>query len=73
MCTKVRYDKRDAQTALNNALVSKKKRRKEKRIYYCEACKAWHLTSKENEKKPDIQIAIKHKDKWIELMNNKNE
>ncbi len=48
MCNKIKYTKRDAQTALNFLLSVKHfKCRREKRIYHCPDCNMWHLTSKE--------------------------
>ncbi len=47
MCSKRQFDKRGAQTALNNMNTHLKRfaNRKEKRIYHCMDCDAWHLTS----------------------------
>ncbi len=47
MCIKVRYDKRGAQTALNSikSFCGKFQNRREKRMYHCMVCDAWHLTS----------------------------
>lgn len=53
VCRKKRFrDKREAEKALHYAISGRtvygNKSRKECRMYYCEQCKAWHLTSKEN-------------------------
>jgi hypothetical protein len=47
MCKKKKFDKIGAKIALAMALNGGKKYRREKRIYYCGDCNAWHLTSKE--------------------------
>lgn len=45
---KVRFSKREAQTALNAARYDRKRRkwRREVRYYHCPECNAYHLTSK---------------------------
>ena len=45
MCNKIKYDKIGAMFALSQTMKSKSHKRMEKRIYYCNECKAWHLTS----------------------------
>jgi len=48
MCTKIKYNKREAQTALNFLHSKRKfKCRREKRYYHCDDCNGWHLTSKD--------------------------
>lgn len=50
MCKKKRYgDKISAMFALSQAKYCGNftSKRNEKRIYFCEKCKAWHLTSQE--------------------------
>lgn len=41
-CSKEKFDKKSAKTVLNHC---KKEHRPECRIYFCEECVAWHLTS----------------------------
>ncbi len=38
--------KTHAQMAIIRALSSKSQKRKEQRVYFCNECKNWHLTSK---------------------------
>ena len=46
-CNKIKYkDKISAMFALSQCKRKSKGKRQEKRIYYCNICKAWHLTSK---------------------------
>ena len=47
MCKKKQFSKAEAKIAVAMAIHSGKKYRREKRIYYCGSCNAWHLTSKE--------------------------
>lgn len=48
MCNKIKYTKREAQTALNFLFKKRNfKNRREKRIYHCPECNMWHLTSKD--------------------------
>lgn len=47
MCDKRKYDKIGAMFALSQTMKSQNHKRMEKRIYYCEECKSWHLTSKD--------------------------
>lgn len=60
MCQKVSYDKKGAQTALNNIKnrYKKFKQRKENRIYHCPFCNGWHLTSHDLEDKIEEVITI---------------
>jgi hypothetical protein len=46
-CHKKRFDKIGALWALTQAKRSTDKRRKEKRMYFCTQCKAYHLTKQE--------------------------
>lgn len=84
LCSKIVYDKKGAKSELNrlnNIRHSHKQKnilnRKENRIYYCEECNGWHLTSMDEE---EYQEAIKwrpvtdreeptFKGKWNYLMN----
>jgi hypothetical protein len=46
-CSKASYpDKRAAFTAMKVALRRRRNRPKTLRAYYCETCRAWHLTHK---------------------------
>lgn len=48
MCNKIKYTKREANTALKSCRKFRRKQfRKEKRIYHCPDCNMWHLTSRE--------------------------
>ena len=49
MCKKIKYkDKISAMFALASCKHEKKGNRQEQRIYYCNICKCYHLTSKNN-------------------------
>lgn len=71
MCTKQKYDKKLATTALNHCKKEKgKKYRNECRIYECPECNSWHLTSKE-EWEQSTQLTLndlKQKQEWLKLM-----
>ena len=72
MCNKQKFDKKTAQTILNERLNKGKKWSSEKRTYYCEECNAWHLTSIEEWEEP-IQLEItelKYANKWKKLLRN---
>ena len=59
ICQKKQYDKKGAQTALNNILRYLKRfsRRKEIRYYHCPLCNTWHLTSTDDDyEKLNIEI-----------------
>ena len=46
-CSKIKYkDKIAAMLALDSCKNSKAGKRQERRIYYCNICKCYHLTSK---------------------------
>lgn len=69
MCKKVQFSKKEAQTALNERKTKGRQWSKEKRIYYCEYCNKWHLTSKEEWEEP-IQLIEKdliYAEKWKTL------
>ena len=66
MCNKEKFDKKSAQTALNHC---KKEHRNEKRIYECNKCGWWHLTSDEEyvEKVYLGEEDLLFKEKWMKL------
>jgi hypothetical protein len=69
MCSKQCYDKKTAKTILNERKDKGRKWSREKRIYFCEKCNSWHLTS-EDEYEPRIQLKeedLIFKSKWKEL------
>lgn len=46
MCHKYRFrDEIAAQLAIAKSRMKNNKKRREERHYYCESCKAWHITS----------------------------
>jgi len=68
-CPKVPFTKADAEVALKKATESNKRNRKECRIYQCEKCNMWHLTSREQ--KADVVVEnyrVVNKAKWEKLM-----
>lgn len=70
MCGKKIFDKRGAKSALNWNASHPRKRRKEKRMYYCRVCKAWHLTSKEDGENWIEEIEIIEPERWRKLMSD---
>lgn len=66
-CYKECFDKRGAETVLNEC---KKEHRKECRIYFCDKCNAWHLTKHEEWEPPTFLHInqLKYKKKWKKLM-----
>lgn len=70
-CGKKVLTKREAEGALNNALVSGKRFRREKRMYYCEGCNGWHLSSIEEwiEEPPKVEIMESFFAKYMEQKN----
>lgn len=67
---KVKFTKKEAKTSLN---ANKNKRGKDgaSRIYLCEYCKKYHLTSKEKLESEDfIEIELINKDKFKNIINN---
>jgi hypothetical protein len=68
MCNKECFKKREAEHALNRVKKSSKQYRKECRMYYCDKCNAWHLTSKETNEPKEFKIL--EKDRWLKLLNN---
>lgn len=73
-CTKSKFsDKRMIQTKLNKLQKSGHWNRKDKtsRIYYCDECKAWHMTSMgsfDPTIKP-VDVTVKFKERWDNLLN----
>lgn len=49
MCSKRCFSKKEASNALKDIQrhYQHRQHRKEKRIYYCDVCNCWHLSSKE--------------------------
>lgn len=70
MCTKVCFTKVEAQGALNNMTKHHRKYRREKRMYYCDKCKAWHLTKQDKEE--TLNIPILFTEDWQKLINNEH-
>lgn len=72
MCNKQKFDKKTAQTVLNDRKTKGKKWSREKRTYYCEECNAWHLTSMEEWEEPiKLEITeLKYANKWKKLLRN---
>lgn len=68
MCDKKCFTKIEAQSALNHNKHSGKQYRKEQRMYYCEDCNAWHLTSRED-LRDTVSVEI-WEDKWEKFLNN---
>lgn len=66
MCRKMCYDKKTAQTILNERKKMGKKWAKECRIYFCESCCSYHLTSM-REYSPLEPIELIFKEEWEKL------
>jgi hypothetical protein len=62
-CRKQQFDKKTAKSVLNHC---KKEHRSECRIYECQICHKWHLTSLE-EYEPPIAIDLQFNDRWDKL------
>ena len=60
---KVCFTKRQARQVLNN-IDYRKQYRKESRMYYCDYCNAWHLTSKPLGSTKEYNIKLKLKNKF---------
>ena len=75
-CTKAKFrDKRSLETKVNILKKSGQWSRKDNssRNYYCEECKAWHMTSLMEEYTPalkPINIVVKFKKRWKILINS---
>ena len=72
-CDKIGYNKRDAQTALNNAIKQRKiynhKNRKECRLYHCNECNMWHLTAMDEEEYGEKEtLELSYKEEWKNLL-----
>ena len=69
-CHKQKYDKKTATTILNERKNKGKKWSREKRIYFCEKCQFYHLTSEEEytERVYLNEEELVFKDKWKKLM-----
>lgn len=57
-CGKKVLTKREAEGALNKAKSHKRKYRREKRMYYCDGCNGWHLSSIEEWVEEPIKVDI---------------
>lgn len=72
ICGKKIFTKREAEAILKKKGRSRKRGKKEKRMYYCEPCNGWHLTSQEEEPKlVQNNISKKFKKQWEKLLKNK--
>lgn len=64
MCYKIKFNKREAQTVLNNNRerrgLKSHRGRKEIRAYQCEECNMWHLTSMETDEFNEWQKQNSH-------------
>lgn len=70
MCVKVKLSKKEATIALKTFPRVGKQYRKEKRIYYCDHCNAWHLTSHDNmEKTEPLKLTLPKK--WHQILKRK--
>lgn len=70
MCSKNRYNKKEAQTVLNETFRNRNKKwRREKRYYFCNVCSCWHLTSDEeyNEREIIPLEDLIYKNEWVKL------
>lgn len=71
-CVRVSYTKKECKAILRHNKKHPKQYRKEIRMYYCEICNAWHLTSKEyvpNEQH-NQPVKSKHVGAWLKLLIN---
>jgi hypothetical protein len=66
-CDKVQFTEQAAKRALRRALNSHNPNRKEKRMYHCPLCKAWHLTS-DSPSGEGKKIQLAFKDQWRNLL-----
>ncbi len=66
MCYKKSYSKKLALTILNERKSKGKKWAKECRVYFCDVCKAHHLTS-HKEYNIREEIELKFKEEWEKL------
>lgn len=70
-CTKIRFNKKEVQGALNTLRNKGRQYRKEKRYYQCDECGAWHLTSMDAQHQDPKPVKLAFRDKWKELLQNK--
>jgi hypothetical protein len=71
MCSKVKYSKKDAQSALSHLVKSGRWNRKSDygRIYECKDCGLWHITASSYIKEDDVEIELINKNKFNDLLN----
>jgi hypothetical protein len=71
MCNKVKLSKEEARLFLKHNQEVKFKHRREKRMYFCEECEAWHTTSKDLDEHivQDIPNLL-NQDRWVQLLQN---
>ena len=68
ICNKVRFNKREAKSALNLLKDSNKPWRRECRYYHCPICNNWHLTSKDKDYNKVKEIKLLNEDQWLRLL-----
>jgi hypothetical protein len=73
ICNKVRFNKREAQSALNILKDSNKPWRRESRYYHCPICNNWHLTSKGRGEGKIQEIKLINEDQWLKLLSKDTE
>ena len=74
-CNKNSYHKKKtAQEVLNNLISTGKWNHKDKkgRIYFCETCKAWHITHIEPYLDEPKLSGIRYAWKWIKILKKQN-
>lgn len=68
-CTKKKFDKKSAQSAINKNSKDGRRFRNEVRFYLCEECKFYHLTHLEEWEEPiKTEYELAFADRWKELM-----
>lgn len=71
MCSKKKFSKIEAITCLNKDTRERRRSfRREKRVYYCETCNCWHLTSQDDREETE-EFDLTFKTKWNNLLNIK--
>ena len=68
ICNKVRFNKKEAKSALNLLKDSNKPWRRESRYYHCPICHNWHLTSKDKDYNKVKEIKLLNEDQWLKLL-----
>jgi len=68
ICNKVRFNKKEAKSALNLLKDSNKPWRRESRYYHCPICNNWHLTSKDKDYNKVKEIKLLNEDQWLKLL-----